>query len=192
MENGVIVQFSRRWPLFIDPQGQANKWVKNLVRQSFIINSPFLVYTHSNVGPTFWCCLKRSCSEKILYDILAGVMILPHPGPHLLNKNGHYLGMGWLPVMFKRLLLILLILHPEIHHFSDFILLHNIHAYLFTGAWQWFRCHQIIWQRFPEISGERREIWKAMFVRECRWRIGSRAGTHPSQTNIQTKWISRY
>lgn len=31
VENGVIVQYSRRWPLFIDPQGQANKWVKNMV-----------------------------------------------------------------------------------------------------------------------------------------------------------------
>ena len=31
VENGVIVQFSSRWSLFIDPQGQANKWVKNMV-----------------------------------------------------------------------------------------------------------------------------------------------------------------
>ena len=32
VENGVITQFSRRWPLFIDPQGQANKWIKNMVK----------------------------------------------------------------------------------------------------------------------------------------------------------------
>ena len=31
VENAVFVQFSRRWPLYIDPQGQANKWVKNMV-----------------------------------------------------------------------------------------------------------------------------------------------------------------
>ena len=39
VENGVIVQYSRRWPLFIDPQGQANKWVKNMVG-NFIIFRP--------------------------------------------------------------------------------------------------------------------------------------------------------
>ncbi|TRY59872.1 hypothetical protein DNTS_035283 [Danionella cerebrum] len=30
VENGVITQYSQRWPLFIDPQGQANKWIKNM------------------------------------------------------------------------------------------------------------------------------------------------------------------
>ncbi|KAK7127569.1 hypothetical protein R3I93_020220 [Phoxinus phoxinus] len=34
VENGVIVQYSQRWPLFIDPQGQANKWVKNMERDN--------------------------------------------------------------------------------------------------------------------------------------------------------------
>ncbi|XP_076459412.1 dynein axonemal heavy chain 7-like [Babylonia areolata] len=29
-ENGIIISNSRRWPLMIDPQGQANKWIKNM------------------------------------------------------------------------------------------------------------------------------------------------------------------
>lgn len=32
VENGVIAQFSLRWALFVDPQGQANTWIKNMVR----------------------------------------------------------------------------------------------------------------------------------------------------------------
>ena len=39
VENGVIVQFSSRWPLFIDPQGQANKWVKNMVSIRSLVQS---------------------------------------------------------------------------------------------------------------------------------------------------------
>ncbi|CAG5124201.1 unnamed protein product, partial [Candidula unifasciata] len=30
LENGIIISNARRWPLLIDPQGQANKWVKNM------------------------------------------------------------------------------------------------------------------------------------------------------------------
>lgn len=30
IENGIIIDKSRRWPLMIDPQNQANKYVKNL------------------------------------------------------------------------------------------------------------------------------------------------------------------
>nr|XP_046240546.1 dynein axonemal heavy chain 1 [Scatophagus argus] len=34
VENGVIAQYSLRWPLFIDPQGQANTWIKNMERDN--------------------------------------------------------------------------------------------------------------------------------------------------------------
>ncbi|XP_078610604.1 dynein axonemal heavy chain 3-like isoform X1 [Branchiostoma floridae x Branchiostoma japonicum] len=34
IDNGIIVSNSRRWPLMIDPQGQANKWVKNMEKMN--------------------------------------------------------------------------------------------------------------------------------------------------------------
>lgn len=34
--SGIIVANSRRWPLMIDPQGQANKWVKNMEKANNI------------------------------------------------------------------------------------------------------------------------------------------------------------
>ncbi|GFN88548.1 dynein heavy chain 1, axonemal [Plakobranchus ocellatus] len=36
VENSVIAHLSRRWPLFIDPQGQANKWIKNMEAENEI------------------------------------------------------------------------------------------------------------------------------------------------------------
>ncbi|XP_073447685.1 dynein axonemal heavy chain 1 [Aquarana catesbeiana] len=34
VENGVISQYSQRWSHFIDPQGQANRWIKNLEKDN--------------------------------------------------------------------------------------------------------------------------------------------------------------
>ena len=36
LDNGIMVDNSKRWPLIIDPQGQANRWIKNLGRDSNI------------------------------------------------------------------------------------------------------------------------------------------------------------
>jgi dynein heavy chain len=33
-DNGIIAFTTRRWPLFIDPQGQANKWIKNMEKEN--------------------------------------------------------------------------------------------------------------------------------------------------------------
>lgn len=34
-ENAILMFNSNRWPLIIDPQGQANRWIKNLVSSWF-------------------------------------------------------------------------------------------------------------------------------------------------------------
>lgn len=34
IDNGIMVANARRWPLMIDPQNQANKWIKNLERSA--------------------------------------------------------------------------------------------------------------------------------------------------------------
>lgn len=36
MENGIILYSATRWPLMIDPQRQANKWIKNMENENNI------------------------------------------------------------------------------------------------------------------------------------------------------------
>lgn len=54
-ENAVLVSCSRRWPLFIDPQGQANKWVKNMVSQVFFYHNRRSV------------CIMNCCTQITIY-----------------------------------------------------------------------------------------------------------------------------
>jgi len=37
IENGIMVTRGRRWPLMIDPQGQANRWVRNMGKEKNIV-----------------------------------------------------------------------------------------------------------------------------------------------------------
>jgi len=52
VDNGIVVANSRRWPLMIDPQGQANKWVKNMEKANKLavikLSDPTFVRTLEN------------------------------------------------------------------------------------------------------------------------------------------------
>ena len=38
IDNGIITSMARRWPLMIDPQMQANKWIKNMSKTAGLIS----------------------------------------------------------------------------------------------------------------------------------------------------------
>lgn len=42
VDNAIIIASSRRWPLLIDPQGQANKWIKVIYLSVTVITLPVL------------------------------------------------------------------------------------------------------------------------------------------------------
>ena len=37
IDNGIVTSVARRWPLMIDPQGQANKWIKNMENEAGLL-----------------------------------------------------------------------------------------------------------------------------------------------------------
>ncbi|KAK2526126.1 Dnah7 [Columba guinea] len=52
IDNGIIISNARRWPLMIDPQGQANKWIKNMEKANNLhvvkLSDPQFVTTLEN------------------------------------------------------------------------------------------------------------------------------------------------
>ncbi|XP_031456999.1 dynein heavy chain 7, axonemal isoform X1 [Phasianus colchicus] len=52
VDNGIIISNARRWPLMIDPQGQANKWIKNMEKVNSLhvikLSDPQFVTTLEN------------------------------------------------------------------------------------------------------------------------------------------------
>ncbi|XP_039204061.1 dynein heavy chain 12, axonemal isoform X1 [Crotalus tigris] len=55
IDNGVIVDNSRRWPLMIDPQGQANKWIKHSEKENRL---SVIKFTDSDYMRTLENCIQ--------------------------------------------------------------------------------------------------------------------------------------
>ena len=59
MDNGIIVTNSQRWALMIDPQGQANNWIKNMEKPNKLQVS-VIVLQHAWCFPVQLCCSMQN------------------------------------------------------------------------------------------------------------------------------------
>ncbi|KAG7262162.1 hypothetical protein CRUP_003824 [Coryphaenoides rupestris] len=81
IDNGVIVSNSRRWPLMIDPQGQANKWVKNSEKDN---NLSVIKLTDGDYMRTLENCIQFG-TPLLLENV--GEELDPSLGPLLLKQT---------------------------------------------------------------------------------------------------------
>ncbi|XP_054715919.1 dynein axonemal heavy chain 7-like [Uloborus diversus] len=69
VENGIIISNARRWPLLIDPQGQASKWIKNMERanklQAIKLTDADFVRTLENCISFGNPCLLENVGEEL-------------------------------------------------------------------------------------------------------------------------------
>ena len=67
---GIIVKNSRRWPLMIDPQGQANKWIKNMEKANKLavikLSDPTYIRTMENAIQFGSPVLLENLGKKII------------------------------------------------------------------------------------------------------------------------------
>ena len=80
VDNGVIVTNGRRWPLMIDPQGQASKWVKNMEKENSL-------YAIKYTDPDYMTILQNAIQEG---------------KPALLEGVGEELDPGLEPVLLRQ------------------------------------------------------------------------------------------
>ncbi|XP_023932407.1 dynein heavy chain 3, axonemal [Lingula anatina] len=78
VDNAIIVMNANRWPLMIDPQGQANKWVKNMEKANKIaivkLSNPNYIRTIENCLQFGNPCLMENIGEE-LDPVLESVLL---------------------------------------------------------------------------------------------------------------------
>ncbi|XP_077987554.1 dynein axonemal heavy chain 3-like isoform X2 [Glandiceps talaboti] len=69
IDNAIIVMYANRWPLMIDPQGQANKWIKNKEKpnklQVIKLSDPNYTRTLENCLQFGQPCLLENIAEEL-------------------------------------------------------------------------------------------------------------------------------
>ena len=81
VENGIMISNARRWPLMIDPQGQANKWIKNMEKAN---NLHVIKLSDSDYIRTMENCIQFgtpvSCAlilDQLIFIIINDQFLLP-------------------------------------------------------------------------------------------------------------------